>query len=109
MTKADIIESLHTHVKPMSKKEATDVVETVLEAIKESFTKGEKVKISGFGNFHVRTKKRRAGRNPQTGKPLEIPARRVLSFRPSKGMKDALNAHTNGAAGGASPRSRRGT
>jgi integration host factor subunit alpha len=100
MTKADIIESLHATVKPLSKKEATDVVETVLEAMKASFSKGEKVKISGFGNFHVRTKKRRAGRNPQTGKPLEIPARRVLSFRPSKGLKDALNPHMHAPRNG---------
>src|SRR5437588_510415 len=90
MTKADIIESVYAHVK-LSRKESADVVELVLESLKASLERGEKAKIYGFGNFHVRTKKSRLGRNPQTGKKIEIPARRVLTFRPSQVLKNALN------------------
>ncbi len=90
MTKADIIESVCTDVK-LKKKEATEVVELVLEAMKARLEAGDKVKISGFGNFHVRTKATRVGRNPQTGEEIKIAARRVLTFRPSQVLKDELN------------------
>lgn len=91
MTKADLIENVYKKV-GLSKKEATEVVELVLTAMKDSLEKGEKVKISGFGNFHVREKKSRVGRNPQTGSEIEICARRVLTFRPSQILKTALNS-----------------
>lgn len=91
MTKADIIESVYTHVK-LTKKDSADIVELVLETLKDTLEKGEKVKISGFGNFHVRGKNSRVGRNPQTGQEIEISARRVLTFRPSQVLKNALNA-----------------
>jgi len=90
MTKADLIETVYSQVK-LTKKEAADVVELVIDELKSSLEKGDKVKISGFGNFHVRTKKARVGRNPQTGQLIEIAARRVLSFRPSQVLKTALN------------------
>ena len=91
MTKADIIESVYTQVR-LSKKESTDAVELVIEKIKERLEAGEKIKISGFGNFIVREKKSRVGRNPQTGEAIQISARRVLSFRPSQVLKIALNS-----------------
>lgn len=90
MTKADIIEAVYTNVK-LSKKDAAEVVELVLETMKTTLEKGEKLKISGFGNFHVRVKKSRVGRNPQTGQEIEIGSRRVLTFRPSQVLKNALN------------------
>ena len=90
MTKADIIEGVYANVK-LSKKESTEIVELVLETMKETLERGEKIKISGFGNFHVRSKKSRVGRNPQTGEEIEITARRVLTFRPSQVLKNALN------------------
>jgi len=90
MTKADIIESVYANLK-LSKKESTEIVELVLETVKNTLERGEKVKISGFGNFHVRQKKSRVGRNPQTGQEIEISARRVLTFRPSQILKNALN------------------
>lgn len=90
MTKADIIERLYGQV-GLSRKESGDVVELVFDAIKASLERGEKVKISGFGNFVVREKAARVGRNPQTGDSIEITARRVLSFRPSQVLKTALN------------------
>src|SRR5512140_3995705 len=69
-----------------------DIIEVVFDALKETLERGDKIKISGFGNFQVRQKKARVGRNPQTGKEIEISARRVLTFRPSQVLKTALNS-----------------
>jgi integration host factor subunit alpha len=98
VTKADIIESVYEKV-GFSKKEAAEVVEMVFDTIKETLERGEKIKISGFGNFIVRDKKSRVGRNPQTGEEIEISARRVLTFRPSQVLKNALNAGLGGVDG----------
>src|SRR5256885_12944293 len=99
MTKADIIEGVYEKV-GFSKKESAEIVELVFDTVKETLERGDKIKISGFGNFQVRQKKARVGRNPQTGKEIEISARRVLTFRPSQVLKTALNAGLgNGEAG----------
>ncbi len=90
MTKADLVEMIYSKI-GISKKDASDILEGVFDIIKEALKNGEKVKISGFGNFSVRNKKTRKGRNPQTGEEIEISARRVLSFKPSQLMKDAMN------------------
>ena len=90
MTKADIIEAVYEQI-GFSKKEAAEVVELVFETMKETLTEGEKIKISGFGNFVVRPKRARTGRNPQTGEQITISARRVLTFKPSQVIKDSLN------------------
>lgn len=90
MTKADIIEQIYEKV-GFSKKESAEIVELVFDTMKETLEKGEKIKISGFGNFVVRKKRPRIGRNPQTGEEIEISARRVLTFRPSQVLKSALN------------------
>ncbi|MCK6529980.1 integration host factor subunit alpha [Myxococcota bacterium] len=90
MTKADLIESVYVQA-GFSKKEAADVVDLVFETIKETLERGEKIKISGFGNFVVREKRSRVGRNPQTGREITISERRVLTFKPSQVLKDALN------------------
>lgn len=91
MTKADIIERVCEEVGGFSKKEAADVVELVFEMMKDTLAEGEKIKISGFGNFVVRDKNPRPGRNPQTGEQIMIDARRVLTFKPSNVLKAALN------------------
>lgn len=90
LTKADIIESVYEKV-GFSKKEAADIVELVFDTLKGTLEKGEKVKISGFGNFVVRQKRPRIGRNPQTGQEIEISERRVLTFKPSQVLKLAIN------------------
>ena len=95
MTKADIIEAVYEQI-GFSKKEAAEVVELVFDTMKDTLSEGEKIKISGFGNFVVRDKKARVGRNPQTGDPLTIEARRVLTFKPSQVLKDALNEASDG-------------
>ena len=90
MTKVDIISSVYEKV-GFSKKEAVRVVETIFDIMKESLERGEKIKISGFGNFIVRKKRTRRGRNPQTGDDIEISARRILTFKPSQVIKNDLN------------------
>lgn len=93
MTKAEIIDSVYEKVGGFSKKESAEIVETVFDTMKEVLARGEKIKISGFGNFVVREKKQRIGRNPQTGDPIPISARRVLTFKPSQVLKAILNPH----------------
>lgn len=95
MTKADIVEALYEKV-GFSKKEAADLVELVFDQIKGTLSKSEKIKISGFGNFVVREKRSRIGRNPQTGQSIEISARRVLTFRPSQVLRAEVNAALEG-------------
>ncbi len=90
MTKADIVEMVHNRT-GFSKKEASESVEMVLELLKEMLEKGEKIKLSGFGNFVIRRKDIRKGRNPKTGEEMEISARRVLTFKPSQKLKDYIN------------------
>lgn len=91
MTKADIVDKVCEQVGGFSKKEAADLVDQVFDTIKAVLETGEKIKISGFGNFVVREKKPRPGRNPQTGQEITIEARRVLTFKPSNVLKNALN------------------
>lgn len=90
MTKADLVEAVHNKV-GFSKRESADIVEMVFNTMKDTLAIGEKIKISGFGNFEVRDKRARVGRNPQTGEVIEISARRVLTFKPSQVLKNALN------------------
>ena len=91
LTKADIVERVYKEAN-FSKKEASDLVDLVFKVIKDTLSKGEKVKISGFGNFSIRDKATRMGRNPQTGESMEITARRVLTFKPSQVMKEDVTA-----------------
>lgn len=90
MTKVDIVSSVYEKV-GFSKKEAIQVVETIFDIMKDTLERGEKIKISGFGNFVVRNKRARRGRNPQTGADIEISARRILTFKPSQVFKNSLN------------------
>jgi integration host factor subunit alpha len=96
MTKADIVEALYTRA-GLSKKEAADLVELVFDTIKGTLATGQKIKISGFGNFVIREKRPRLGRNPQTGESIEISARRVLTFRPSQVLRAEVNSSLEGA------------
>lgn len=91
ITKADIVQTLYAELGGFSKKEAADLVDLVFETMKETLGRGEKIKISGFGNFILRDKRPRQGRNPQTGTPIVITERRVLSFKASQLLKQTLN------------------
>ncbi len=90
VTKADIVEKVYEKI-GFSKKEASELVEMVFNSLKNTLQNGDKVKISGFGNFMVRGKNERVGRNPQTGEQIKISARRVLTFRASQVLKAMLN------------------
>jgi integration host factor subunit alpha len=90
MTKADIVETIYEKV-GFSRKESAEIVDLVFDMIKGTLEKGDKIKISGFGNFVVREKRPRKGRNPQTGDEIQISARRVLTFKPSQVLRKALN------------------
>ncbi|HLG19454.1 MAG TPA: integration host factor subunit alpha [Bdellovibrionota bacterium] len=89
-TKASIIDVICEKI-GLPKKDSTDIVELLFETMKGTLERGENLKISGFGSFTVRNKKARLGRNPQTGDAMEITARRVVTFKPSQVLRDALN------------------
>ena len=90
MTKADIAEKIHTTT-GLSKKDSLETLEAVLSLMKSTLETGEKIKIAGFGNFEVKQKKDRKGRNPQTGESITIEARSVLTFKPSTLLKQTIN------------------
>jgi len=90
MTKIDIIQNVCDKLS-FSKKDSAKIVESVFDVMKDHLEKGEKIKISGFGNFVVKDKKSRRGRNPQSGQEIEITARRVLTFKSSQVLRRALN------------------
>jgi integration host factor subunit alpha len=90
MTKADITEIIHTKT-GLPKKDSFDMLESVLSIMKETLESGEKLKIAGFGSFEVKQKKDRRGRNPQTGESITIEARRILTFKPSDVLRNAIN------------------
>ena len=94
MTKVDLIDAIYERV-GFSKQESAKILEMMLEIMKERLERGETVKISGFGNFTVRDKRSRRGRNPQTGQEIEITARRVLRFKPSQVLRDAVNEESD--------------
>lgn len=90
MTKADLIENVYLTT-GFSKKESAEIVEMVFDLMKTTLEDGEKIKIAGFGNFVVKEKAARRGRNPQTGGEIEISARKILTFKPSQVLKAAIN------------------
>lgn len=90
MRKSDIANDVYEKV-GVSKKEAADIVEIILDTIKSVLQKGETVKIAGFGNFVVRSKRARKGRNPKTGEEIGITPRKVVTFRPSQVFKKFVN------------------
>ncbi len=90
MRKADLADKVVMKL-GVSRKESADIIRLVLDSIKETLRKGETVKIAGFGNFVVREKKARKGRNPKTGEEIGITPRRVVTFRPSQVFKQSAN------------------
>ncbi len=90
LTKADIINKLYES-EVLSKSQAVEAVETVIEIIKETLEDGENVLISGFGKFTVKDKKARRGRNPHTGEELILAPRRVVTFKPSGVLRKKIN------------------
>jgi len=91
MTKADIVEKIQASI-GLSKKESSEMMETVFAIMKSTLESGETLKISGFGSFVVKQKSDRRGRNPQTGESITIEARRILTFKPSNLLRQAVNS-----------------
>ncbi len=89
LTKAELAETLFEKV-GLNKRESKDLVETFFDQIREALANGENVKLSGFGNFQVRDKPARPGRNPKTGEVIPISARRVVTFHASQKLKLAV-------------------
>jgi integration host factor subunit alpha len=93
LTKADIAEHLFDKI-GINKSDAKDLVEDFFEKVRETLEEGEQVKLSGFGNFELREKKSRPGRNPKTGEDIPISARRVVTFRPGQKLKNRVEIGT---------------
>ena len=91
MTKADIVEKIQEKT-GFTRKDSSELLETVFSILKDTLESGEKIKVAGFGNFEVKQKKDRRGRNPQTGETISIEARRILSFKPSNVLRQAINS-----------------
>ena len=92
LTKADMAEKLFEDL-GLNKREAKELVETFFEEIRGALESGEQVKLSGFGNFDLRDKNERPGRNPKTGEEIPISARRVVTFRPGQKLKARVEAY----------------
>jgi integration host factor subunit alpha len=92
LTKAEMAEHLFEEL-GLNKREAKDMVEMFFEEIRNSLENGRQVKLSGFGNFDLREKKQRPGRNPKTGEEIPISARRVVTFRPGQKLKARVEAY----------------
>jgi integration host factor subunit alpha len=90
LTKAELSELLYEQL-GLNKREAKDFIDAFFDLIASNVAKGQDVKISGFGNFKVNTKKARPGRNPRTGEPALVQARRTVTFQSSPTLKDVLN------------------
>jgi len=89
LTKAELAELLFDEI-GLNRREAKDIVDTFFEEIRDALVRGESVKLSGFGNFQVRNKPPRPGRNPKTGEIIPIAARRVVTFHASQKLKNTV-------------------
>src|SRR6195952_1178952 len=90
MTKADLIEEV-SRVVEMTRKESEVIVEAIFDSIVRSLRAGDKIEIRGFGSFRTRQRQPRIGRNPKTGARVEVPAKKIPYFKPSKELKDVVN------------------
>ncbi|KEQ17273.1 integration host factor subunit alpha [Endozoicomonas numazuensis] len=97
LTKADIAERLHEEL-GLNKREAKDMVEQFFEQIRQALENNEQVKLSGFGNFELRDKSQRPGRNPKTGEEIPISPRRVVTFRPGQKLRARVEAYAGNRA-----------
>ncbi len=102
MTKADLIDAVATAIE-MSRKDSDVIVEAVFDGIAKSLRSGDKIEIRGFGSFRTRQRNSRFGRNPKTGERVQVPAKRVPYFKPSKELKDLVNTGQTAEASKPSP------
>jgi len=100
MTKADLIDEI-SRLAEVTRKDSEVIVETIFDSIVRSLRAGDKIEIRGFGSFRTRQRKPRIGRNPKTGDRVEVPAKKIPFFKPSKELKDLVNGEA--AAGTPAP------
>ena len=94
LTKFDIVKSLNDEI-GLNKREAKELVDSFFDNIKKLLSQGQEVKLSGFGNFQLKNKSSRPGRNPRTGDDVEITARRVVTFKSGQKLKESMKKLTN--------------
>jgi integration host factor subunit beta len=99
MTKAELIEEV-SDVVEMPRKDSALIVEAIFDSVVRALCAGDKVEIRGLGSFRTRQRQPRVGRNPKTGARVEVPAKRIPYFKPSKEVKDLLNAYSTGGQSG---------
>jgi integration host factor subunit beta len=97
MTKADLIEEV-SRVVEMTRKESEVIVETIFDSIVRALRGGDKIEIRGFGSFRTRQRQARIGRNPKSGDRVDVPAKRIPFFKPSKELRDLVNGAEEAAA-----------
>jgi integration host factor subunit beta len=90
MTKADLIDEV-SRLAELTRKDSEVIVETIFDSVVRSLRAGDKIEIRGFGSFRTRQRKPRTGRNPKTGEKVEVPAKKIPFFKPSKELKDLVN------------------
>ena len=96
MTKADLIDEV-SRLAELTRKDSEVIVETIFDSVVRSLRVGDKIEIRGFGSFRTRQRKPRVGRNPKTGDRVEVPAKKIPFFKPSKELKDLVNGETSSA------------
>jgi integration host factor subunit beta len=94
MTKADLVEEI-TQAGDLTRRDSEVIVETIFASVVDALKRGEKIEIRGFGSFRIRQRNPRTGRNPKTGVQVQVPAKRVAYFKPSKEMRDLVNARAD--------------
>lgn len=108
MTKADLIEEV-SRLAELTRKDSEIIVETIFDSVVRSLRAGDKIEIRGFGSFRTRQRKSRVGRNPKTGDRVEVPAKKIPFFKPSKELKDLVNAPAGTASAGSAAAPSAGT
>jgi integration host factor subunit beta len=102
MTKADLIEEV-SRLAELTRKDSEVIVDTIFDSVVRSLRVGDKIEIRGFGSFRTRQRKPRVGRNPKTGDRVEVPAKKIPFFKPSKELKDLVNNSATPDAAPAAP------
>jgi integration host factor subunit beta len=102
MTKADLVEEV-SRVTELTRKDSEVIVDQLFDSVIKALKSGDKLEVRGFGSFRVRQRNARVGRNPKTGENVEVPAKRVPYFKPSKELKDLINDGTAGAPPASAP------
>ncbi len=97
MTKADLIEEV-ARITDVTRRDSEVIVETIFDSIVHSLRAGDKIEIRGFGSFRTRQRNSRIGRNPKTGDRVDVPAKKIPFFKPSKELKDLVNAPAGAAS-----------